>query len=497
MTPARVVVVGRDAALWLTANAVRRALASAGVTVAAIELPTMLHPASVHATLPPLEALHAKIGIDEAALLRATRGTFSFGHNIADRTGAMPAFFHAWGSYGAPIGGQPFFPHWLKARRYGLDAALQDFCPTAVAAKHGRMLLPDEETEAFGRTDYGYHLPAIAYVAYLKSRAPALGIVSHQALTIVAERDPTGDIAAVALDGGRRVEGDLFVDASGTAAVLAGSSGGAGDDWRGYFPVDRRLIARAPALAAIPPYADVRASSGGWTMLHPCRDGTRVVHAYASTLTSDPDALRAASDVSGLALAGAVVETVEPGRRGDAWQANCVAIGSAACTFDPVHGVDLQAVQLGIVHLLSLFPAYGAAQGDAERTEYNRIMRSHVDRLRDFQTAFYAASRFVGPLWNAGRACRVPDALTHKLAIFQARGDVAPMEDETFLADSWQALLVGLGMVPESWPPATDRTAPDRMKEEFRRILAFIRGKVLEQPAHDRYLDEIAGSKAA
>jgi tryptophan halogenase len=90
------------------------------VSVTAVELPTRLSVADVHATLPPLEALHGLLGLDEAALLRATRGAFSLGQNFADVSGATPAFFHAHGAYGAPIDNRDFFPFWLKARDLGL-----------------------------------------------------------------------------------------------------------------------------------------------------------------------------------------------------------------------------------------------------------------------------------------------------------------------------------------------------------------------------------------
>jgi tryptophan halogenase len=38
---------------------------------------------------------------------------------------------------------------------------LDDFSLTAAAARQGRLMLPDEENEIYGRCDYGYHLPAI------------------------------------------------------------------------------------------------------------------------------------------------------------------------------------------------------------------------------------------------------------------------------------------------------------------------------------------------
>jgi hypothetical protein len=78
----RVVVTGRDADLWLCVSAISRALGPAGVSVVAIELPSRLQPSHISATLPPLEALHAKLGIKESALIRATGGSFSFGQNF-------------------------------------------------------------------------------------------------------------------------------------------------------------------------------------------------------------------------------------------------------------------------------------------------------------------------------------------------------------------------------------------------------------------------------
>jgi tryptophan halogenase len=91
----------------------------------------------------------------------------------------------------------------------------------------------------------------------------------------------------------------------------------------------------------------------------------------------------------------------------------------------------------------------------------------------------------------------MPQTLSHKLATFRARGIIAPMEDESFSPESWQAIFTGLGVMPESWPPAIDRITPHRFQEEFRRTLEFIKGKVLEQPTHDGYLESICRNSAA
>lgn len=481
----RVVAVGRDAALWLAAAALRRALAPTGVTVEAVELPTLLAPAAAYASLPALEALHARIGMDEAALLRATGGVFSLGHRFAGG-GAAP-FLHAWGSHGAPIEGRDFFHHWAKARREGLPARLQDFCLTAAAAEHGRVMLPDEATGSYGRTDYAYHFPARAYVGALKGLSARLGVVQHQALGLKIERGgDTGAIRAVSLDGGRQIEGDLFLDATGREGLLIG---GAWESWRDRFPADRRLTARGPAFRSPPPYAEVRTGEEGWLRLHPTRGDTRVELAYASDGAADP--LATAGALAGTPLVDAAVEPLDPGRRALAWSGNCVAIGEAACGLDPAHGVELHGAQLGIVHLLSLFPA--GEECGAERDEYNRITRSAFERVRDFQQALYALAPWPGAFWDRGRAAAVDPALAHKVETFRARGEVAPMEDETFLPDSWRSLFTGLGLEPEGWPPAIDRTSPEATKAAFRGMLGFVKNKVLEQPTHDRYLAEVVG----
>jgi tryptophan 7-halogenase len=487
-----VVVLGRDAPLWLAASVVQAALGAAGVSVTAIELPSRLHPADVYATLPPLEAFHNLLQLDEAKLLRLTRGSFSLGQNFKADGGAALSFFHAYGSYGAAIDRKDFFAYWLKAHHLGLPVALEDFSLTAAAAKQGRMLLPNEDTERFGRTDYGYHLPALAYASVLKTLAVRHSVTAHQAEEAHAVLDPdSGDILAVDLAGGRRIEGQFFIDASGAEGrLIGGVLGVEREDWRSHFAADRTLVARAAPFAAAPVYAELRAWGSGWVGLFPTQAETHVIQAYSSAYCDDPTALAGAAKVAQLKLDAVAVRRSDPGRRLVAWERNCVAVGEAACAFDPVHAVELHAVQLGLVHLLGLFPLSGSFA--AERKEYNRITRSAFERIRDFQSAFYVLNRCVNSdFWSAARQAQASPELTHKIETFRARGEATLLEDESFLIDSWRALFVGQGLIPESHIPIIDQTSPDEVKREFRRILGFIKEQVLKQPFHQEYLDRL------
>ena len=485
--PNKVVVVGRDAPLWLSAAVLRAALEPAGVAVTAVELPSRLTSAGVHASLPALEALHNLLGLDESALMRSVGGTFSLGANFADLTGQAGSFFHAHGVHGAPIDGRDFFPFWLKARGLGLNAAFSDFSLMAAAARHGRFVMPDEETEVFGRADYGYHLPALAYAGTLKSLAVRRGVEAHQALGVTVERTEAGDVAAIGIGEGSRVTGDLFID-------LEGLIDSPREAWS--FPTDRVLTAVAPAFPSIPAYAEVRAWARGWTALHPAQNQTHIVQAYASDLCTDEEALQAASAASSLPIKDASVSVSAPSRRLSAWDRNVVAIGEAACVFDPLHGVDLHAVQMGLVQLLALFPVSGDWR--FEQGAYNKAMAEQFERVRDFQQLHYAVNGYgASDFWTRARQAPVSPELGQRIALFRARGEIAPFEHDSFSDDSWRALFVGHGVTPDSHAPMIDATSPELMKHEFRRILGFIKDQVERQPTHDLYLESFCGREAS
>jgi len=482
-----ITLLGRDAPLWLAVAALRRALASAGVTVRAVALPDENGPADLYATLPAIEALHNQIGIDEAALLRGVRGAFTLGQNFVDASGAGQAsFLHSYGAFGTGINGGDFFPHWVKARRHGLGVGLDDFSLTATAAHNGRLFLPDEASEIYGRSDYGYHLPGAAYAKSLKAIAQHLGVEVFETASIAVER-LDDDIAALLLDDGRRVESALFADLT-RERLLRESTGGAFEAWA--MPGDRMLTALAPRFAALPVYAEIRAGTDGWTGLFPSLTHTHVEHVFSSGTTTDDAALQAAATVSGLALDAVKFRALAPSVVSAPWTGNVIGLGEAACSFDPIHGLGLHGLQLGIVHLLGVYPAEGASYA-ARRAEYNRIMRSHFARVVDFQAAHHALQNYAGPFWDAARALPVSDELAHMIDFFRARGELAPQEDESLPPDSWRALFTGHGIVPESWRPAVDRVPPDEVKVHFRKMLGFVREQVLRQPTHDAYLARI------
>jgi len=479
-----VAIVGRGADLWLTACVLRRAL---GLEVTAIALPGVAGLADVHATQPAIEALHNRIGIDEAALIRRVGGAYTLGQNFTEPGGAHPPFLHAYGAYGRQIEGRAFFHYWLKARRHGLDVAFEEFSPTAVAARHGRLPIPDDRSLSFGRSDYGYHLPAKNYAAALRDVATRIGVRSITADCIGIDAAEEG-IAAITVDG-EQVTAGLLVDASGDGELIDAAGQADRVDWSDQFPADRVLTALAPPLSSLPIYADIRSGPGGWTGLYPALAGTFILHAFSSRESNDAAAAERAVVLAGVPIAEIRVRPSLPGRTTAAWRGNCVAVGQTAARFDPVHGVDLHALQQQLVNLLSLFPT---TTGFApHRMAFNRFTASAFDRIRDFQAAHYRLARYAGPFWDRARAMAATPELAHQIDTFRAGGAIAPWEDESFSPDSWRALFVGHGVLPDTHSPLIDRIPPDMMKRHFRDMLAFVREEVLRHQTHDDHLSRV------
>lgn len=479
----RVAVVGRDATAWLTALALQRAFGRTGLAVRVVALPSLLHASDVYAAVPSLAGLHSLLGIGEAEVLEATSGIPVLGQRFADWNADSLPFIHAYDIQRVGIDEIDFVHFWVKARSEGLKVALEDFSLGAAAAKQGRTVL--ERDGASGKVPVapGYHLDARAYVDLVQRRALRSGVEAVDGPVTDIDRD--GDrIAAVTVADGPRIEADLFIDASGSEAVLARGQSAEFESWRELFGVDRILTASAKPLRPLPAFSQIAAFNAGWIGLHPLRNRTAVVAAWDSRRVSDEALLARLPTLTGLVPQGEVaVAAFEPGMR-PAWTGNCIAIGEAAVALEPLDAVTLQLAHLGLSQLIALFPT--SAETMPEAHVYNAGFASHVRNVRDFQIAHYRLNGRSGePFWDRARAAPTPQGLEARLRLFGARGKVAQFEDETFQDQNWIALFIGHGLIPESYDPMVDKIDTEDQMARFRGFLGKIAEEVRAMPTVD------------
>ena len=483
-----VAIVGRDVAAWLTALGLQRAFGRQGVSITVVELPSMLRAVDGLVGLPALEGLHRLLGLDEAEVLAACSGAYALGQQFANWSRSRPAFVHAYDSQGAPIRQVDFLQHWLKARAEGLDVALEEFSLGAAAAKHGRFIVHNEATRGFSKARSGYHLDAEAYVRLVRRKAVEAGARRVAGVLDKVERTPAG-IASVTLVSGETIAADLFVDASGADAVLAGKALEVPfESWAAWLGGDRILAASGPRMSPLPAMSRISAFGAGWVGMFPLQDRTPVVSVYDSRRISDEEMLRTAAVLTGMRLGDAVVTPLAVGCRSVPWTGNCVAIGEAWACLEPLDAAPLHMIHVGLSHLITLFPV--DADSLLEAGPYNDAVLAHARNLRDFQIAHYRLNeRHDEPFWDRARAAEPPADLAYKLALFAARGAVATLEDETFQEENWASILIGHGLIPRSHDPRADAAPREEQIQSFQRMLRFIAAEVRDMPSVEAQLE--------
>jgi tryptophan halogenase len=483
----RVVIVGRDAALWLSALALQRAFGRAGVQVTAVELPSYLRPADVFPTTPTLQNLHRLLGLPESQVLTAAAGVYSLGQRFSNWSKSQAGFLYAYDTQGAPFESVDFLHYWLRARSLGLKVQLEDFSLGALAAKHGRFVLHNEDTEAISKATYGYNLNAAAYVQLIRHHALSLGVTGAKGF--VGPRAEGGRIVGVAMADGSVLEGDLFVDASGADAVLLGRLGGpAFEAWSHWFGCDRVLAASGPRLTPLPGFSEIAAIRSGWYGLYPLQDRTALICAYDSRQTPDEDMAQTVAVLAGMQLKDLVVSPIRHGMRPTPWVGNCIAIGDAAVALEPLDAVGLHLIQVGVSHLIDLFPTDAETMPEAKA--YNEAVTGHYRSVRDFQLAHYKLNqRFDEPFWDRARSMTAPEQLQYRIDLFGRCGRAPIFDNETTETENWTALFIGHGLIPARWDPLVERVPEGEQIDSFKKILSFLAAEVQSMPSIEAQLE--------
>jgi tryptophan halogenase len=194
--------------------------------------------------------------------------------------------------------------------------------------------------------------------------------------------------------------------------------------------------------------------------------------------------------LAGMAVGGdAAVAELRPGMRPRPWIGNCVAVGEAAISLDPLDAVQLHLVHIGVSHLITFFPV--DADEMPEAAVYNRALASHARNLRDFQIAHYKLNRrYDEPFWDEAREVEGPESLDAKIRLFAARGKTLLYDDESFQEQNWSAVLIGHGVAPASYDPRVDRIAPE---EHIAMVQQRLRDVAIEVKAMPRVEEFLAG----
>jgi tryptophan halogenase len=491
-TPSRkFVVVGGGTAGWMAAAVLVQGMKGRVGSVELIESDEIGTVGVGEATIPPIQFLNSLLGIDEYDFIRKTQATFKLGIQFRDWGKLGKEYFHPFGPHGVAINGVSFHNYWLRLRENGEGGSIDDYSLANVAARLGRFAVPPKELPpGVPGLGYAYHFDAGLYARYLRAYAEARGVKRTEGKIVeVKLRAEDGFVEAVELEGGRRVEGDVFVDCSGFRGLLIEGALKTGyEDWSHWLPCDRAMAVPCESVAPITPYTRSTARTAGWQWRIPLQHRIGNGYVYSSGFIGDDEAASTLlANLDGKATADPRPLRFTAGRRKKCWNKNVVALGLASGFMEPLESTSIHLIQTGAFRLLSLLPLGG--HDPAAVDEFNRLTQIEYEQIRDFLILHYhATERTDAPLWDYCRNMAIPDSLRHKIDLFHNRAKIARFDDQLFAEPSWLTVFLGQGITPRDYDHLADVPAYADVASKVRGIGESIHRLASRLPTHDQFI---------
>jgi tryptophan 7-halogenase len=493
--PTRIVVLGGGAAGWMSAAALARLLGPL-VSVELIESEEIGIVGVGEATLPHIRGFVERLGIDEAAFMKATHATFKLGIDFQNFGRIGESYIHPFGSFGEEVAGVPFHHYWLELERQGLVKDIGAYSLGVTAARRRKFRAPAQDGSLASTYGYAYQFDAARFGPFMRAFALEIGVTRTEGLVVEVELDKTsGDVAALKLKDGRRVEGDLFVDCSGFRSILIGEAlQEPWEDWSHWLPCDRAAaLPCAHVEREIEPYTRAVAMSAGWRWRIPLQHRIGNGYVFASAFLSEDEACaQIKASVEGEVLAEPRLLRFRAGRRRHSWRRNVIAVGLASGFLEPLESTSIYLAQMAITYLIELFPD-GARIDPLDRDEFNRLVDMEYDRIRDFLILHYHATiRDDSPFWDHVRTMRVPDTLEAKLELWRETGRIEKYSQGLFYNASWVAVYLGQGVRPDRHDGRATLPDPMRIITAMNTLERTIEKITSAMPGHRDYLESSA-----
>lgn len=495
--PRRIVVAGGGTAGWMAAAALAHTMGDA-IDLTLVESDAIGTVGVGEATIPQIIRLNAILGFDEHDFVRRTQGTFKLGIEFVDWSAPGSRYLHTFGDAGINLGNVHFHHYWRRHVMQGGRESLWHYSLHQLAAGQNRFGKLDRVgNTAMTGLAYAYHFDASLYARYLRAYAENLGVSRREGTIRQVERDgESGDVTAVALAGGERVEGDFYIDCSGFRSLLLGDALGVDyTDWSHWLPCDRAMAAPSERLPDLPPFTRATARTAGWQWRIPLQHRTGNGHVYCSNFLSDEAAaetLMANLDTPALGDPRPIRFTT--GHRRQFWAHNVVALGLSSGFLEPLESTSIHLIQSNVSRLIELFPRTAVREED--RAEYNRRTLHEFEQIRDFLILHYhRTDRDDTEFWRYCRHMSVPDSLTHKIALFAASGRLGRDADDLFREASWVQVMLGQGVMPQDYNPMADRLDPAQLDRFMGDVRSLVEKAVRDLPTHVDYVQQNCGAQ--
>ena len=274
---------------------------------------------------------------------------------------------------------------------------------------------------------FGFHIENLKLVATLEALAVELGVSFVEGRVSGTERGAEG-IAALMLEDGRRLEADLFVDASGFRSELLGRALEEPflDYGRALF-CDRAVIGGWERTSEpLLPYTIAETMDAGWAWQIEHEHHINRGYVYCSQAISDEAACEEFLRKNPQAPKSPRVVKFRSGRYRRFWVENVVAIGNAGGFVEPLEATALGLIALQCQTLVTFLGDAGLRTTPSLRALFNGVSAESMDSTRDFLALHYKLNtRLDNDFWRHCRADTEMGALGSLLEFYRENGPMA------------------------------------------------------------------------
>ena len=337
---------------------------------------------------------------------------------------------------------------------------------------------------------YAYHFDSSLYGKYLRKIAEKGGVIRTEGIIEHIQQDPTsGHIHGLQLRTGQQINGDLFIDCTGTRALLSQKTLGVEyEDWSHWLAADSALAVQTNRFDKTLPYTRSIAHDIGWQWRIPLthRNGNGIV--FSSQYMSDEQAHdRLINNLDSEPVNDVRKISFKTGRTKEQWHKNVISVGLASGFLEPLESTSIHLIQSAIVRLLKLFPHQGIQQSAVDL--YNEESKTEYETIRDFIILhYYVNERNDSDFWRDMRNLPLPDRLAHKIQVFSDVGEIFNDQHDIFRDASWLQVMLGQGILPKDYHPSVNQMSDAQLSDMLAKVHAAKRQPLAKMLPHDEFL---------
>lgn len=506
-----VVIVGGGTAGWMTAGilaADHRTASPDGLRVTLVESPSIPTLGVGEGTWPSLRDTLRRIGIPEGIFLQRTQASFKQGSRFDGWVDGSPD-----DSYVHPFDAPPSQDDVDALSLWRTAPAGTPFAEAvsaqAILCRVGLAPKQPQTPEYAAVANYAYHLDAGAFAELLKEHCTQrLGVRHVLADVASVERSEDGVVASVRTADGTTIEGDVFVDCTGSRALLIGSQpGDTITDASDILFNDAALALHVPYTdpqQAIPSQTNATAMPAGWVWDIALQSRRGVGHVFSTRFMDEAQARTALTGYlgttapgSGLSGEDARLIRFRSAYRERPFAGNVVAIGMSQGFVEPLEASAIVMIELSAAMLSDMLPPSTSGLPTVSR-RFNERFAYRWARIVDFLKLHYIISRRPGAYWDAHRDPETwPDRLRELMEQWR---ELPPQRDdfahaiEIFPAASYAYILYGMGYQTAARPGPRRKDLPERARHRLADIRLKTDRMLTGLPTNRALLDHILGN---